>query len=65
MNFSHPNIKNIPANVFDTLGNTGNNFPYNSKQIPQDPVCPLVLQENKRIGIFSEEGLPILIDCVE
>ena len=53
-----------PEDVPGTLGNTGVLFPYNTRFVPEEDFCPLVLQENRRIGILTVEGDYILFDCL-
>lgn len=57
-------LKNVsPQTVFQSLGNPGTLFPYKQCEIPDEPVCPLCLQENRQIELLTNEGEIILVDC--
>ena len=58
-------IKNVPPEViFETVGNPGNSFPHNERELPGENVCPIALQENRDIPILAEEGNPLVVYCL-
>lgn len=60
-------IKNIdPKNVSAVAGNTGNNFPFQNRQIPQKTFyfCYLSVQENREVFLATEDNDMLYIDCL-
>ncbi len=58
-------IKNIPTEaIFETVGNSGKNFPYDACELPGENVCPICLQENRDVPILSEDGVPLVMYCL-
>lgn len=58
-------IKNMPPEaVFETVGNPGNKFPYNERELPGENICPISLQENRDVSILTEDGNPLVVYCL-
>jgi hypothetical protein len=58
-------VKNVtPDLIFEAYGNSGANFRFNNPyEIPKEPLCPIVTQENRKIEILTESEESLLIYC--